>query len=88
MSNSQDNYLDPEEFYRTDDMTAVTFLRYHGHQVQATKWNGDSCVWIFRVSDNLLDRVEEFVDGRGLVEPRAYGRAFSQTKKELYSHKS
>lgn len=79
--------LDPDEFYRTNDMAMATFLKMNSHAVQQMRWAGSTCYWIFRVTDNLLDCVEEFTDGNARVEPREYNRVFTQTKREFYDSK-
>lgn len=79
--------LNPNDFYRTNDMAMATFLRMQGHAVQHIQWIGGTCYWIFSVTDSLLDQVEEFTDGHARVEPREYNRVFTQTKREFYDSK-
>lgn len=79
--------LDPEEFYRTNDMAMATFLKMQSHSVQCMTWEGRTCYWVFRITDNLLDCVEEFTAGEARVEPRGYNRVFTQTKREFYDSK-
>ena len=81
-----DREIDIDEFHRVNDMALVTFLKMRGHTVQDVVWNGSTCYWLFRVTDGLLDLVDDFVEGRALVEPREYNRAFSDTKRELYDN--
>jgi hypothetical protein len=79
--------LDPEEFFRTNDMAMATFLKLNSHSVQRMTWVGGTCYWIFRVTDDLLECVEEFTAGEARVEPREYNRVFTQTKREFYDSK-
>jgi hypothetical protein len=77
--------MNPEEFYKTEDMAMVTFLRMQSHAVQSVEWEGGhTCYWMFRVTDALLDATEDFLDGSATVEPREFSKKFSQTKKEFY----
>lgn len=77
--------LDPAEFYRTNDMAMVTFLKLGGHAVQRCAFDqgGDTCYWYFRITDALLEETESFLDGTVRVEPREYSRKFNETKREL-----
>lgn len=77
-----DNLL--SDFYRTNDMAMVTFLRVSGHPVQRVYWEGPTCYWEFRITDHLMAQVDEFVAGRSRIEPREYNRMFNQTKREFY----
>lgn len=79
--------LDPEEFYRTNDMAMATFLKMRGHSVQLLVWESKTCYWIFRVTDALLDDMELFSDGKAVVEPRSYNKVFTQVKREFYDSK-
>lgn len=84
---AMDTGLDPDEFYRTNDMAMVTFLKTKSHSVQKVLWEGETCYWMFRVTDALLDATEDFLDGSAVVEPREYSRKFNETKKEFYESK-
>lgn len=79
--------LDPEEFFRTNDMSMATYLKVRGHVTQAVDWKSGTCYWIFRVSDLLLDEVDRFLGGDALIEPKEYNRVFTQTKREFYDSK-
>lgn len=72
------------EFHKTNDMALVTFLKMNGHSVQSTKWEGGTCYWFFRLSDGLVDKIDEFTSSEARVEPKEYNRTFSQTKREFY----
>ena len=78
---------DPEEFYRTTDMSLVTFLKMEGHTPQDILWEDPTCYWIFRITDSLLDAVDDYTEGAARVDPREYNREFSTTKREFYSRK-
>ena len=75
--------LSPEEFYRTSNMALVAYLKVEGHAAQAVRWEGESCYWYFDKSDPLLERIDTFMAGKALVEPKDYNRVFGLTKKEL-----
>lgn len=79
--------LDPHEFEKTNDMALVTFLKMRGYTAQEVRWEGSTCYWYFRVTDGLLDLIDDFTNGEALVEPRDYNRTFTQTKREFYDHK-
>lgn len=87
MNNIDGAELDPNEFHKTNDMAQVTYLKVRGFDAQAMSWEGQTCYWAFRVSDSLLDTIDEFTAGDALVEPREYNRMFSQTKREFYDSK-
>lgn len=78
------NEIDIDEFHKVNDMALVTFLKMRGHTVQDVTWSGQTCYWLFRVTDGLMDLIDDFVEGRARVEPREYNRMFSDTKRELY----
>jgi hypothetical protein len=78
---------DMHEFHKTNDMALVTYLKLKGHSTQDTKFEGQTCYWYFRLSDGLIDCIDEFTAGEGLVEPREYNRTFTQTKREFYDAK-
>jgi len=80
--------LDPEEFYRTNDMAQTTYLKLRGHAVQLITWESGSCYWIFRITDALLDDLEHFSSGRARVEPREYNKVFTIVKHEFYDSKN
>lgn len=88
MAAAVDYTLDPEEFYRTNDMAMATFLKMNGNPVQHMSWVGQTCYWVFRITDALLDQIELFGEGNARVEPKEYNRAFHQTKKEFYLSKA
>lgn len=76
--------LDPDEFFRTNDMAMSTYLKVKGHVAQQVDWKSGTCYWIFRASDLLLDEVDTFLAGEALIEPKEYNRVFTQTKREFY----
>lgn len=80
--------LNPEDFFRTDNMGMVTFLKMKGHTVQTVEWRGPTCFWNFRVTDSLLDLTEDFLSGEAVVEPQEYSRRYRETKKEFYESKN
>lgn len=80
--------LDPEEFYRTNDMAMATYFRLRGHSAQAILWLSGTCYWVFRITDALLDEIELFTGGNAVVEPKEYNRVFTQIKREFYDSKA
>lgn len=80
----EDRTYNPDDFYRTNDMAMVTFLKISGQAVQRVFWESNTCYWMFRASSVLLDQVDAFVSGEARIEPREYNRVFSQTKREFY----
>lgn len=80
--------LDPERFYRTDDMAMATFLRMEGFTAQQVGWIGETCYWWFSSGDNLVDCVEAFLNGEASIEPREYSRQFALSKREFYDKKA
>jgi len=83
----EDPPFDPRQFYRTNDMAMVTYLKMEGHTSQRCVWEAQTCYWWFRITDSLLECVEKFSDGLALIEPREYNRLFTQTKREFYDSK-
>ena len=79
--------LDPEEFYRTNEMSLATYLEMRGHALQVIRWESNTCYWVFRVTDAILDDIEDFSSGNALVEPREYNRVFTRVKREFYDSK-
>lgn len=80
-------HMDPEEFYRTNDMGMATFLKLEGHPCQDLQWSGTTCFWVFRVTDALLEATEDFLAGDARVEPKAYNKEYNATKREFYESK-
>lgn len=78
--------FDIDDFHKTNDMSLVTFLKLKGHAPQDIGWSGGTCFWVFRVSDSFLDLLDDFNEGKALVEPREYNKTFATTKKEFYDH--
>jgi len=78
---------DVHEFHRTNDMAQVTFLKMSGQTSQGIAWEGNTCYWLFRVSDGLMDLIDNFASGEAQVEPREYNRIFTMTKREFYDSK-
>jgi hypothetical protein len=79
--------LDPREFYMTNDMALVTWLRLNRQSVQHIQWRGNNCHWAFRVNDVLLELVKEYMADKAMVNPKEFNRSFSDTKRELYDSK-
>lgn len=79
--------MDPEEFYRTNDMAMATYLKLEGHPCQGLVWNRNVCFWLFRVTDALLDATEDFLDRKARIEPRAYSKEFDVTRQEFFDSK-
>lgn len=75
------------EFHKSNDMALVTFLKMSGHSTQKTEFEGQTCYWFFRLSDDLVDKLDEFTSGEALVEPREYNRQFAHTKSEFWRSK-
>jgi hypothetical protein len=80
--------LDPEKFYRTDDMAMATFLKMEGFTAQQVGWIGDTCYWWFNDGDALADCIEVFHNGEASVEPREYSRVYGLSKAEFYDAKN
>jgi hypothetical protein len=64
-------------------MALVAYLRLEGHAPQLVKWEGESCYWYFDKSDPLLEKVDVYMMGHAVVEPKEFNRIFGLTKKEL-----
>lgn len=79
-----EDWFNPSDFYRTNDMAMVTFLKVEDHPVQKILWERGTCYWIFRISDALLDAIDSFTDREARIEPKEYNRVYGQTKKEFY----
>lgn len=81
---SDDPLDNVQEFHKSNDMALVTFLKCKGYTVQGVKLEGGTCYWFFRVSDGLIDAIDDFSSGDALVEPKEYNRQFSQTKRDMF----
>jgi hypothetical protein len=75
---------DKIEYFRTNDMAMVTFLRLQDHPVQEVFWEAGTCYWRFMATSQLLSDVQAFEDDIAVVNPKRYNRAFSSTKQEFY----
>jgi len=78
--------MNPEEFYRTNAIALVAYLKLKNHTPQDMRWEGSSvtCFWYFRVSPALMAEVDTFLEGRGVVEPLEYNRVFQATKRDFW----
>ena len=76
--------LNPEQFYRSDDMALVTYLKLEGFTPQQVGWLGQTCYWWFRITESLENSIEAFDGGDALVEPGDYSSQFNLTKREFY----
>lgn len=81
---TQEVVLDPEEFYRTDNMGMASWLKMQGHTPQRVRWEDQTCYWYFDKSDLLLGSVDAFLEGEARVEPKEYNRIFLLTKREFW----
>lgn len=79
--------LDPEKFYRTNDMSLATTLTIEGHTAQQVGWIGEDCYWWFLITDDLMDAIAAFDSGESRVEPREYNRTFHKVRKQMYATK-
>lgn len=76
--------LDPNDFFRSNDMGVVTYLRIEGHTSQAMDWEGRTCYWVFAKTPSLMEHVEKFQSDQAQVNPRVYNRRYAETKREFY----
>lgn len=81
---STETDLSPEEFYRTNHMALVAFLRMEGHSSQSMRWEGGTCYWYFDKSDVLLELCDRYHGGTARVEPKEYNRVFGIVREELF----
>lgn len=72
------------EVLRTDDMSMVTTLKVKGHQHKELSWENSVCFWIVDMTPEVSEVVQDFINGRALVEPRMFSREFARTKREFY----
>lgn len=77
---------DYENFFRSDDMGMVTYLKLEGHTPQKIGYEGESCFWWFMITDSLLAAIESFGAREAQVEPREYSKMYAATKREFYDH--
>ncbi len=82
MSSATMDHLD--QFYRTNDMALVTFLRLEGQVHQAVVWEHHTCYWIFERTNGLSESIDAFNEGIALVEPKAWSKMYNITKTEFH----
>jgi hypothetical protein len=85
--NAMNLALDPEKFYRTDDMSLATILKIEGHTPQQVGWIGENCYWWVLINDDLMDCIASFDAGETRVEPREYNRVFHKIRKQMFATK-
>lgn len=76
--------LQAEKFFRSDDMSLVTYLKLQGHTAQQVAWVNETCYWWFLMTDALVGDVQSFGARDGRVEPREFSRAFATTRKDFF----
>lgn len=80
-----------EETWETGDMSLAVFLSIAAEQPFDAFWRTrgrrGSCFWKFRDSELLRSRVFEYENGKALVDPREYSRAYAAMKREMFELK-
>lgn len=76
-----------EEMYETDRTRLAAFLVYCGHPVQQITFRGDIGCYHFKVAEGLHERVATFLEGKALVEPQSYSRAYGDVRNAMFAHK-
>lgn len=79
--------LDPNDFYRSNDMGIVTYFKCVDFTAQAMQWENGTCYWVFRITDALLEHLDLYQSGNARVNPRDYNRRYAEVKREFYENK-
>lgn len=74
----------PDEEFATSDMARVTWLKMQGIEYEAMQKRNGTCYWIYRVSQEILDFIEQFEEGEAVVEIRTYNKEFQRVRKAFY----
>lgn len=69
--------------WKTDDITLAAWLRM-SLPLQDTEWDYDKCSWIFEDSDELADRVAEYIGGQAEANLKEYNQIIANMKREMY----
>lgn len=71
--------------FRTDDLGLAAFLTLSGHTHQRLQRRGRrTVIWVFDRADGLADLVDNFRRGVAAVEPLAYQRVLTETRRDMF----
>lgn len=72
------------EEYQTDVMPLVAFLMHEGFTSQATDFDEDErrCYWVFLLTAPLVEAIDRYHAGDGLVEPKNFSAMFHRISRE------
>ena len=70
--------------YRTRDLPLATSLIMKGHDLRDHEIIRGKCFWVFERSDDLLDLVDDFIEGRLEVDPTDFLQEVNRVKAAMY----
>lgn len=70
--------------YRTDVLSLAVFLNLEGHCHQRLEMRGVKAVWVFAVTDELNELVNDYQLEVGSVSPRAFIDELARCRRELF----
>jgi len=74
---------DELEDWKTDDITLAAWLMMH-FDLNGTKWIGRKCYWMFDDTDELADRVSDYVGGFAEGNLKEYNSIIAALKRDMY----
>jgi hypothetical protein len=74
------------ETYETRDLALATYLQTTcpGGSIRRYEWKASHCVFVFLLSEALMEAIETYNSGNATVEPRQFVIESSKIKKEMF----
>jgi len=75
-----------ENYYKTSDLTICVILQYFNHQLIAVdKSDHSKCIFLLEETENTPMILEDFYQGKLLVEPKRFVSIQKETKGRIYN---
>jgi hypothetical protein len=70
--------------FRTEQLSLAVFLKLEGNCHQKLEMRGDKAVWVFLVTDELIELVNDFQLDVAQVSPKEFIDELSSCRRELF----
>jgi hypothetical protein len=72
------------QIYSTSQNTLTTALRMNGHEPVGARVRRGKVFWDFKLSDELLEEIARYTEGRCCVDPSRFIHALNETRDEMF----
>jgi len=73
--------------YTTKGLGLAAYLWSLGYELLETRWKGDLCMWIFPSTDELSEKVKEFLAGQARIDPQMYYKKLVEFRRQMWDTK-